>query len=64
MAKNYTYKESKITTKKLVGVYDADRHIVDVDGEDKDILDELKDFDNAIVEIVVKEKEETDLLDE
>lgn len=64
MAKNYTYKESKVTTKKLIGVYDADRHVVDVDGEDKDILDELKDFADAIVEIVVKEKEETDLLDE
>ena len=64
MAKNYTYKESKVTTKKLIGVYDADRHIVNVDGEDKDILEELKDFADAIVAIVVKEKEETDLLDE
>lgn len=64
MAKNYTYKESKVTTKKLVGMYDAEKHTIEVDGEDKDIVAELKDFEGSVVEVVVKVKEETDLADE
>lgn len=64
MAKNYTYKESKVTTKKLVGMYDAEKHTIEVDGEDKDIIAELNDFEGSVVEIVVKVKEETDLADE
>ena len=64
MAKNYTYKESKVTTKKLVGMYDAEKHTIEVDGEDKDIIAELKDFEGAIIEVVIKEKSETDLSDE
>lgn len=64
MAKNYTYKESKVTTKKLVGMYDAEKHTIEVDGEDKDIITELKDFEGSVVEVVVKVKEETDLADE
>lgn len=47
MAKNYSYKESKVTTKKLVGVYDVDTHTLEIDGEDKDILKELEDFNGA-----------------
>ena len=64
MAKNYTYKERKVTTKKMCGIYDADRHTIEVDGEEKDIVAELKDFEGAVIEIVVKEKSETDLADE
>ena len=64
MAKNYTYKESKVTTKKLVGMYDAEKHTIEVDGEDKDIIAELKDFEGSVVEVVVKVKEEIDLADE
>ena len=64
MAKNYTYKESKVTTKKLAGMYDANSHTIDVDGDNKDIIDELKDFEGAIIEVVIKEKSETDLSDE
>ena len=64
MAKNYTYKESKVTTKKLVGMYDAEKPAIEVDGEDKDIIAELNDFEGAIVDVVVKVKEETDLADE
>lgn len=64
MAKNYTYKESKVTTKKMCGVYDAQKHIIDVDGEEKDIIAEFMDFEGAVIEIVVKEKSETDLADE
>ena len=61
MAKNYSYKESKVTTKKLVGIYDAGTHTLNVDGEDRDILEELKDFDGAILENIMKIKEENDL---
>lgn len=64
MARNYTYKQSKITTKKLVGVYDAQNNIIDVDGENKNIIEEMKDFEGAVVEVIVKVKEETDLADE
>lgn len=64
MAKNYSYKESKVTTKKIAGFYDAEKHTVEVDGENKDIVEELKDFEGAVVEITVKVKEETDLTDE
>jgi len=61
MAKNYTYKESRVTTKKLVGMYDAGKCTIEVDGEDKKIIDEMKDFEGAIVEVSIKVKQETDL---
>lgn len=64
MAKSYSYKESKVTTKKLAGVYDAERHAIEIDGIDKDVVEELKDFEGAIIEIVIKEKTETDLSEE
>lgn len=64
MAKNYSYKESRVTTKKLAGMYDAENHIIEVDGENKDILEELKDFEGAVVEITIKIKQETDLSNE
>lgn len=64
MKKNYSYKESKVTTKKLVGVYNSEKHTVEVDGIDKDIIAELKDFEGAVIEVVVKEKSETDLSEE
>lgn len=64
MAKSYSYKESKVTTKKLAGVYDAERHTIEVDGIDKDVVEELKAFEGAIIEIVIKEKTETDLSEE
>lgn len=61
---NYVYKESRVTTKKLAGIYDADTHTISVDNSDKDILEEFKDFNGSPVEIVLKVKEEIDLLDE
>lgn len=64
MSRNYTYKQSKVTTKKLVGVYDAQNNIIDVDGDNKNIIEEMKDFEGAVVEVIVKVKEETDLADE
>lgn len=64
MAQNCVFKESKVTTKKLVGIYDAEKHTIDVDSVNRDIVEELKDFEGSAIEIVVKVKEETDLLDE
>lgn len=64
MAKNYLYKESKVTTKKMSGFYDAEKHTIDVDGENRNIIDELKDFEGATIEIVIRIKEENDLSDD
>jgi uncharacterized protein YktA (UPF0223 family) len=59
--KNYSYKKSTVTTKKFAELYDAERHVIDVDGEEKDIINELKDFEGAAIEVVIKVKDETDL---
>lgn len=64
MGKNYVYKTNKITTKKLVGLYDAHTNTINIDGENRKIIDELYDFDNLMIEIVLKEKEEIDLTNE
>lgn len=61
MAQSYSYKEVKTTTKKIVGWYDADKHTIEYDGVERDVLNELKDFNGGLIEIVMKVKEETDL---
>lgn len=61
---NYMYKESKVTTKKLAGIYDAGKHTICVDGVDMDLLSELDDFDNVPIDLVVKIKEEKNLSEE
>lgn len=60
---NFMYKKTEITTKKLAGIYDAEGGIINVDGEDKELLEELRDFEGAAIELVVKVKEEIDLAD-
>lgn len=60
---NYLYKKNTVTTKKLAGIYDAEGGIINVDGEDKELLEELRDFEGTAIELVVKVKEETDLAD-
>lgn len=60
---NYLYKKNTVTTKKLAGIYDAECGIINVDGEEKELLEELRDFEGAAIELVVKVKEETDLAD-
>lgn len=62
--KNYSYKESKTTTKKISGIYDTATHTIEADTESRDILKELEDFEGAIIEITVTVKEETDLSNE
>lgn len=61
MAKNYSYKENKTISKKMIGVYNAETVDIDVDGEVKNVIDELKAFNNQYVEITIKTKEENDL---
>ena len=58
---SYIYKQTTVTQKKLVGWYDADKHTIEFDGIDRDILKELQPFNGGLIEIVVKTKEETDL---
>ena len=62
--KNYTYKESKTTTKKISGVYDATTHTIESEGDKRDILKELEDFADDVIEISITTKEETDLSNE
>ena len=59
--KNYTYKESKTTTKKISGVYDTGTHTIESETDKRDILKELEDFEGAVVEVSITVKEETDL---
>lgn len=62
--KNLVYKQTIVTQKKMAGFYDADKHEIEVDGVSMDILEALRDFDGAALELVVKIKEGKDLLDE
>ena len=62
--KNYTYKESKTTTKKISGVYDTATHTIESEGDKRDILKELEDFADDVIEISITMKEETDLSNE
>ena len=62
--KNYTYKESKTTTKKISGVYDTATHTIESEADKRDILKELEDFADDVIEISITTKEETDLSNE
>ena len=62
--KNYTYKESKTTTKKISGVYDTTTHTIESEADKRDILKELEDFEGAVIEVSIVVKEETDLSNE
>ena len=62
--KNYTYKESKTTTKKISGVYDTATHTIESEADKRDILKELEDFEGVVIEVSIVVKEETDLSNE
>ena len=62
--KNYTYKESKTTTKKISGIYDTATHTIESEADKRDILKELEDFEGAVIEVSIVVKEETDLSNE
>ena len=62
--KNYTYKESKTTTKKISGIYDTATHTIESEADKRDILKELEDFEGSVIEVSIVVKEETDLSNE
>lgn len=45
----------------MIGIYNAETVDIEVDGEIKNVIDELKAFADQPVEITVKVKEENDL---
>ena len=62
--KNYSYKESKTTTKKISGVYDTATRTIASEADNRDILKELEDFEGAVIEVSITVKEETGLANE
>lgn len=62
--KNYTYKESKTTTKKISGIYDTATHTIESEADKRDILKELEDFEGSVIEVSIVVKEETGLSNE
>ena len=62
--KTYSYKENKIISKKISGVYDTTTHTIESEGDKRDILKELEDFADDVIEISITTKEETDLSNE
>lgn len=45
----------------MIGVYNAETVDIEVDGDVKNVIDELKAFAGQCVKIVIKVKEENDL---
>lgn len=60
---NFSYKKTTNVTLKLAGMLDLDSQTIEVDGDAKDIMKMLSDFNGCPVEINVKLKE-TEELDE
>lgn len=58
---NFTFKETKQKTMKIVGFMDVDVMIIEVDGEPKKLSTLLSPFNGSPVEINVKIKEENPL---
>lgn len=61
MAKNYSYKESVVISKKMTGNYNSSTFDIEVDGEMKNVINELKAFDGQSIEMTIKVKKENDL---
>ena len=61
MAKNYIYKQNTVTKMVIKGIYDADYGIVSSEEDDIKLLDKLRVFEGAQVEIAVTVKSEEDL---
>ena len=58
---NFSYKESKNTVLKAVGILDSENMVIDIDGSSKKLSVLLQDFANKTIEINVKIKEENEL---
>lgn len=61
MAKNYSFKERRVISKKMTGIYNGATFDIEVDGEIKNVINELKAFDGQFVEMTIRTKEENDL---
>ena len=61
MANPFSFKEVTTKTMKVIGIVDASRMIIDVDGEEKNISTLLSAFEGNNIEMVVKVKAESDL---
>lgn len=61
MAKNFIYKQNTVTKMVIKGVYDADDGIVSNEEDDIKLIDKLRVFEGAPVEIAVTVKTEEDL---
>ena len=61
MSKAFSYKKATTVTLKACGMVDIAKGVIEIDGEEKKILDLLKDFDGLIMEIGAKVKDEQDL---
>ena len=61
MANPFSFKEVTTKTMKIIGIVDASRMIIDVDGEEKNISTLLSAFEGNNIEMVVKVKAESDL---
>lgn len=54
MAKELTYKKATTVTLKACGIVDIDNGTIEIEGENKKILDLLKDFDGCYTELQAK----------
>lgn len=61
MAKNFIYKQNTVTKMVIKGVYDADDGVVSNEEDDIKLIDKLRVFEGAPVEIAVTVKTEEDL---
>ena len=57
----FKYNRTITTTLKVVGIIDTDNGIITVEDEDKNLLNLIRDFNGAEVEIVVKVKSDEEL---
>ena len=61
MANAFSFKEVTTRTMKISGVLDADRMVIDLDGEEKNLATLLSVFEGCNVEMVIKIKDESEL---
>lgn len=58
---NFVYKKTETTSMKVVGILDADKMTIDVDGDEKSLSTLLSDFNGGCMEINIKIKNEEEL---
>ena len=61
MAKSLSYKKQQSITLKVSGTYDADKMVIIVDDEEKDIKTLFKDFNGFDVSISIQVKQDEEL---